>query len=88
MTLYCRCDNSVITNGVCDVCGGPERETPRQLVHKAPPPILMIDNRSDIVEKPPWTNCPSCGCGPGVEHDKRCPKAAWNNATYRARKLT
>lgn len=37
-----------------------------------------------IAEKKPWTICPSCGVGPGSEHDPQCPRGVFKFPRYRA----
>lgn len=58
-----------------------------ELLHKPPPPF-STEIRPEIIETPAWKFCSGCGCGPGFEHDKQCPKASWNQPTYRAGKST
>jgi hypothetical protein len=88
MTLYCRCDHPDLkTDGITCRCGHPERSIEISILHKPPPPFSLEPN-PEIVEAQPWKFCPGCGCGPGIEHDKQCVKASWNQPTYRARKST
>ncbi len=89
MSDFCRCDNpNLLLDGVtCETCGFAQRRFDHIPLHPDPPPFSRVP-APPITHPAPWTTCPGCGCGPGVEHDKACPRAAWNNETYRARRLT
>lgn len=48
-------------------------------VNKAPPPLDPSHVASPDDTKAPWTECPECGVGKGIDHKRGCLRGHWKH---------